>query len=55
MYKLLVGLASLSIYIVLAKVSLGFVSVRCTEFRDVHFLLGVSKCISSMVKSIVGK
>ena len=39
-YKLLVGVVSLSIFggnFLLAKVSLGLISVRCTELRGVRF------------------
>ena len=50
----LVGTVSLSAFFVLAKVNLGLVGVRCTEFRDVHFL-GGCECIISMVKSDGGK
>ena len=40
MYKLLVGVVSLSLFggnFVLAKVSVGLISVRCTELRGVRF------------------
>ena len=52
-----VGVASLSVFggnFVLAKVRRGLISVRCSELRGCP-LLGGSKCISSMVKSIGGK
>ena len=51
-----VGVASLSVFggnFVLTKVRRGLISVRCSELRCP--LLGGSKCISSMVKSIGGK
>ena len=40
MYKLLVGVVSLSVFggnFVLAKVSLALIRVPCTELRGIHF------------------